>query len=93
MVLLNGVSKTYLSLIYLLLNQKIMFIFFHREGFTVLLYGLGSKRHLINNFYKKMIPDEPALVINGFFPSLTIKEVIFQRLYFFKYIIIVFFFY
>ena len=47
-----------------------------REGFNVLLYGLGSKRLLINKFYKKMIPDEPTLIINGFFPSLTIKEVI-----------------
>ncbi|XP_058791170.1 origin recognition complex subunit 2 [Phymastichus coffea] len=46
------------------------------EGFTVLLHGVGSKRTLINNFYKKMIPDEPTLIINGFFPSLTIKDIL-----------------
>lgn len=48
---------------------------FSREGFSVLLYGLGSKRSLINNFKIRMIPDEPALIINGFFPSLTLKDV------------------
>ncbi|KAL7306742.1 hypothetical protein TKK_0001111 [Trichogramma kaykai] len=46
------------------------------EGFTVLLYGLGSKRLLINQFHKEMISDEPTLIINGFFPNLTIKEIL-----------------
>lgn len=46
-----------------------------REGFSVLLHGVGSKRMLIKNFYKKIISDEPTLIVNGFFPSLTIKEV------------------
>ncbi|OXU28269.1 hypothetical protein TSAR_010960 [Trichomalopsis sarcophagae] len=46
------------------------------EGFTILLYGLGSKRLLINNFQKQKLSDEPVLVINGFFPSLTLKEIL-----------------
>ncbi|XP_014203762.1 origin recognition complex subunit 2 [Copidosoma floridanum] len=46
------------------------------EGFNILLYGFGSKRSLINDFFKEIIPDEPTLIINGFFPNLTIKEIL-----------------
>lgn len=40
----------------------------------MLLYGLGSKRCLINNFHKS-ISYHPSLIVNGYFPSLTIKDV------------------
>ena len=47
----------------------------HRHGFNILLHGLGSKRRLLEEFRKKMLPELVHIVINGFFPSLTIKSV------------------
>ncbi|XP_068978124.1 origin recognition complex subunit 2 [Bombus flavifrons] len=52
-----------------------MWYFIMEQGYTVLLYGLGSKRCLINDFYKS-ISYHPSLVINGFFPSLTMKDIL-----------------
>lgn len=50
-------------------------LLFH-EGYTVLLHGLGSKRNLMQTFHKERLADEHVIVINGFFPSLTIKDVL-----------------
>jgi origin recognition complex subunit 2 len=47
-----------------------------REGFNLLLYGLGSKRQIINDFRMSVLAEESVLVINGFFPGLTMKEVL-----------------
>lgn len=44
------------------------------EGFNILLYGVGSKRDLLMSFIKEI--NEPCIVVNGFFPSLSIQEVI-----------------
>ncbi|XP_076651375.1 origin recognition complex subunit 2 [Halictus rubicundus] len=52
-----------------------MWYFIMEQGYTVLLYGLGSKRCLINNFHKS-ICYHPSLIVNGFFPSLTIKDIL-----------------
>ncbi|XP_050483087.1 origin recognition complex subunit 2 isoform X2 [Bombus huntii] len=52
-----------------------MWYFIMEQGYTVLLYGLGSKRCLINDFYKS-ISYHPSLVVNGFFPSLTMKDIL-----------------
>lgn len=49
--------------------------FFFREGFNLLLYGFGSKRQILNDFRTSMLEEESVLVINGFFPGLTLKEV------------------
>lgn len=46
------------------------------EGFTVLLHGLGSKRNLLQAFHKEKLANEHVIVINGFFPSLTIKDIL-----------------
>lgn len=46
------------------------------EGFTVLLHGLGSKRNLLQAFHKEKLAKEHVIVINGFFPSLTIKDIL-----------------
>ncbi|KAI4495559.1 hypothetical protein M0802_008571 [Mischocyttarus mexicanus] len=52
-----------------------MWYFIMEEGHTLLLYGLGSKRNLINDFHNQFISDHPTLVVDGFFPSLTIKDI------------------
>ncbi|KAL5243229.1 hypothetical protein ACI65C_010639 [Semiaphis heraclei] len=47
-----------------------------KEGFNLLLYGLGSKRQIINDFRMSLLAEESVLVINGFFPGLTMKEIL-----------------
>ncbi|KAF7703248.1 origin recognition complex subunit 2 [Silurus meridionalis] len=45
-------------------------------GFNILLYGLGSKKLLLEKFRTKMLSDSMHLVINGFFPSITLKSIL-----------------
>ncbi|KAJ7381250.1 Origin recognition complex subunit 2 [Desmophyllum pertusum] len=50
---------------------------FHlRNGFNILLYGLGSKRVLLDQFRSSKLSAHLQVVVNGFFPSLTIKNVL-----------------
>lgn len=51
-----------------------------RLGFSVLVYGLGSKKNLLEDFRVSHLSQEIHLVINGFFPSITLKSVSMQRL-------------
>lgn len=51
-------------------------IYTFNEGFNIVLHGLGSKRNLLNLFHKEVLADKPVIVINGFFPSLTLKDII-----------------
>ncbi|XP_011498186.1 PREDICTED: origin recognition complex subunit 2, partial [Ceratosolen solmsi marchali] len=74
------ISKTHKKKIEIISESLILcykeWLYIMEEGYTVLLFGLGSKRLLINNFRKEVIFNEPTLVINGFFPSLTIKDIL-----------------
>lgn len=45
-------------------------------GFNVLLYGLGSKKLLLEKFRTSMLSDCLHLVVNGFFPSITLKSIL-----------------
>lgn len=46
------------------------------NGFNILLYGLGSKRELLEDFRRTFIKDFSHIVVNGYFPSLTIKHIL-----------------
>lgn len=46
-----------------------------RLGFSVLVYGLGSKKALLEDFRESHLSQEIHLVVNGFFPSITLKSV------------------
>nr|4XGC_B Chain B, Origin recognition complex subunit 2 [Drosophila melanogaster] len=46
------------------------------EGFNILLYGLGSKHQLLQSFHREVLHKQTVLVVNGFFPSLTIKDML-----------------
>lgn len=46
-----------------------------KEKFTVMLYGFGSKRKLLHSFCEKFLADEHYLMINGYFPALTYRDV------------------
>ncbi|KAL1463447.1 hypothetical protein WDU94_015198 [Cyamophila willieti] len=51
-------------------------LLFLREKFNLLLYGFGSKYKVMDEFYKTMLSHSKVLVINGFFPDLTLKEIL-----------------
>lgn len=46
------------------------------ENFNIILYGIGSKRTVLHQFQTEKLSDFPCIVVNGFFPSLTIKSII-----------------
>ncbi|KAI4482701.1 hypothetical protein M0804_008554 [Polistes exclamans] len=75
----DHITKTHKKLIYSLSKDYHdffpMWYFIMEEGYTLLLYGLGSKRNLINDFHNQFISNHPTLVVDGFFPSLTIKDI------------------
>uniref|UniRef100_A0A1A7XX55 Origin recognition complex subunit 2 n=2 Tax=Iconisemion striatum TaxID=60296 RepID=A0A1A7XX55_9TELE len=45
-------------------------------GFSVLVYGLGSKKALLEDFRVSRLSQEVHLVVNGFFPSITVKAIL-----------------
>lgn len=46
------------------------------EGFSLFLYGLGSKKQLISTFQEEYLADYHHIVVNGFFPSLSLKNIL-----------------
>lgn len=46
------------------------------KGFNIILYGLGSKQRILQQFCELELADRPFIVVNGFFPSLTVKEIL-----------------
>ncbi|NWR53711.1 ORC2 protein, partial [Regulus satrapa] len=45
-------------------------------GFNIVLYGLGSKRDLLEKFRTSLLQDSVHLVINGYFPSITVRSIL-----------------
>ncbi|TPX37440.1 hypothetical protein SmJEL517_g00749 [Synchytrium microbalum] len=50
------------------------------SGFNLLFYGYGSKRELLTRFAQRYCSRHPILVVNGYFPSTTIKDILGQIL-------------
>uniref|UniRef100_A0A1E1W0T5 Origin recognition complex subunit 2 n=2 Tax=Pectinophora gossypiella TaxID=13191 RepID=A0A1E1W0T5_PECGO len=46
------------------------------ENFNIVLYGIGSKRSILQQFQVEKLQKFPCIVVNGFFPSLTIKSIL-----------------
>ncbi|XP_059052767.1 origin recognition complex subunit 2 [Achroia grisella] len=46
------------------------------ENFNIILYGIGSKCSILHQFQIQKLQDFPCIVINGFFPGLTIKNIL-----------------
>ncbi|KAG0281113.1 Origin recognition complex subunit 2 [Linnemannia exigua] len=46
------------------------------SGFNLLLYGYGSKRQLLTQFATSMLTDAPLIIVNGYFPAITIKDIL-----------------
>jgi origin recognition complex subunit 2 len=47
-----------------------------QSGFNLIFYGYGSKRNLLNEFAESTLLNGPLIVVNGFFPSITIKDIL-----------------
>jgi len=47
----------------------------HR-GYSVVCYGLGSKKSLLHDFHENLLLEKDCVVVNGFFPSLSIKQIL-----------------
>lgn len=47
-----------------------------QSGFNLVFYGYGSKRNLLNEFAQTVLTNGPLIVINGFFPSISIKDIL-----------------
>uniref|UniRef100_A0A8C2VV41 Origin recognition complex subunit 2 n=2 Tax=Chinchilla lanigera TaxID=34839 RepID=A0A8C2VV41_CHILA len=45
-------------------------------GFNIVLYGLGSKRDLLERFRTTVLQDSVHVVINGFFPGISVKSIL-----------------
>ncbi|CAN9503266.1 unnamed protein product [Ophioblennius macclurei] len=45
-------------------------------GFSVLVYGLGSKKALLEDFRVSYLSRKIHMVVNGFFPSITLKSIL-----------------
>ncbi|NXX41511.1 ORC2 protein, partial [Tricholaema leucomelas] len=45
-------------------------------GFNIVLYGLGSKRDLLEKFRTSVLKDNVHLVVNGYFPSITVRSIL-----------------
>ncbi|KAJ1865182.1 Origin recognition complex subunit 2 [Coemansia sp. RSA 989] len=44
------------------------------SGFNIVFYGYGSKRRLINAFASELGEHAPVAIINGYFPTLNLKQ-------------------
>eukprot|EP00095_Tigriopus_kingsejongensis_P011502 maker-scaffold56_size446035-snap-gene-3.23 protein:Tk11502 transcript:maker-scaffold56_size446035-snap-gene-3.23-mRNA-1 annotation:"origin recognition complex subunit 2-like" len=47
-----------------------------KQDFNIVLFGLGSKKGIIQEFQSQFLESESVLVVNGFFPSLTVKQIL-----------------
>jgi len=51
------------------------------NGYNILLYGYGSKRSIIESFGQEQLSnDMPVLVINGYYPTISLDSIIVQIL-------------
>lgn len=69
----SGCTKK-LNKLYEMYFSKWMYLM--HENMSILLYGLGSKRDLLNSFHEKYLKTLPTVVINGYFPSLVVKDIL-----------------
>ena len=48
----------------------------HSQGFSVLLYGFGSKRRLLDAFLRSRPPQQAVIAVDGRAPGLTARQVL-----------------
>nr|XP_020646823.1 origin recognition complex subunit 2 isoform X1 [Pogona vitticeps] len=77
----KGVSKVLILWSVVLCNRRIHEMKYIQDctcfmGFNIVLYGLGSKRDLLEDFRISFLQDSIHIVVNGFFPSITVKSIL-----------------
>lgn len=45
------------------------------KGFNIVVFGIGSKQCVLQQFCETY-PDRPYVIVNGFFPTLTVKDIL-----------------
>jgi origin recognition complex subunit 2 len=63
----------------LLADHAVQFPKWHsllHRGYNNVTYGLGSKKSLLHDFHSAHLADCDTVVVNGFFPSLTLKSIL-----------------
>lgn len=48
----------------------------HREGFSLLFYGFGSKKALLESFARECLTDGGVVVFNGYMHTMNIREIL-----------------
>lgn len=46
------------------------------KGYNIIIYGIGSKQMLLHRFCEIHMAKRPVVIVNGFFPSLTVKDIL-----------------
>ncbi len=46
------------------------------QDFSIVTFGFGSKKKLLQEFHETKLSESDCIIINGFFPSLTLKHVL-----------------
>lgn len=46
------------------------------KGYNIILYGIGSKQMLLHRFCESHMANRPVIIVNGFFPTITVKEIL-----------------
>jgi len=57
-------------------DQYRNWLFELRCGFSLLMYGFGSKKLLLEDFASTTLTDFTVIVVNGYLPSINLKQVI-----------------
>ncbi|KAL5210643.1 hypothetical protein ABZP36_006266 [Zizania latifolia] len=57
-------------------DQYRNWLFELRCGFSLLMYGFGSKKLLLEDFASTTLTDSSVIVVNGYLPSINLKQVI-----------------
>ncbi|GMM50872.1 origin recognition complex subunit 2 [Starmerella bacillaris] len=63
-------------------REKELKIFFNQwmleleEGFSLLLFGVGSKMDIVSQFLDEWQPDAPCIIVNGFNPASNFKDLL-----------------
>ncbi|KAL7063675.1 hypothetical protein AAHC03_01555 [Spirometra sp. Aus1] len=47
-----------------------------REGFNLLMYGVGSKRELISRFRKDLLAGENCIEVSGYLPTIGMRQIL-----------------
>ncbi|GAB1603710.1 origin recognition complex subunit 2-like [Argonauta hians] len=72
----NSHHQEYKKLAHLYSSYFDKWLFLLSYGFNILVYGFGSKKSLLEKFFSEKLKRYDHVIVNGFFPSLSIKHIL-----------------